>query len=250
MHRSTSGFENAFDEDERRHHETQLTRLLARGTTDFVGPTVGGRIGADDDGWREDWSLIEISDTWAVHSDNDRWWRVQAIHIEKVFKDGCRRGVTGGVVDGNKVLRYYKNNINLADPQREKPALIDGCEHKLLWPIEGQYMVLPGDSGSVVLARGEEGLDFVGGGRPPVGFANARQGYLAVVSLGTGVAAAAFHGGGLEVGVVPEITFFFLCIFFSSGGVVVGGKRGGVCFRDLEKLCFVLCRIRDPILVV
>jgi hypothetical protein len=71
-----------------------------------------------------------------------------------------------------------------------------------------------------------------------------------VVSLGTGVVAAAFHGGGLGVSVVPEITFFFLCIFFSSGEVVVGGKRGGVCFRDLEKHCFVPCRIRDPILVV
>jgi hypothetical protein len=70
--------------------------------------------------------------------------------------------VIGGVVDGNEVLGYYKNKITPADPELEKPALIDACEHKLLWPIEGQYMVLPGDSGSVVLARGEEGLDFVG----------------------------------------------------------------------------------------
>jgi hypothetical protein len=69
--------------------------------------------------------------------------------LKKVFKDGARTGLNGGIVDRNMTLAYHKRQILPADPKPEKAELIDGCRHHTVWLVQGTlYMALSGDSGS------------------------------------------------------------------------------------------------------
>ncbi|KAA8899470.1 hypothetical protein FN846DRAFT_990135 [Sphaerosporella brunnea] len=82
---------------------------------------------------------------------------------EKVFKEGATTHLTGGTVDRCQVLAYFKRTTIAAQQFNESTAVINVCEHRLVWPVdEEEHMVQARDSGRAVLVAGPTSLDVVG----------------------------------------------------------------------------------------
>ena len=156
---------------------TALEKIL--GWNNTMGRATDHRLGADDMGWREDWTILELSEESAGGNDfYDREqlkiavpglsedYQITAVRDpnfgETVFKDGARIGLTEGLVQGEDIYAFWKNSISPAPrrseaPPQDRPTIVEG-RPRAMWPIGGNAQpVDSGDSGSPVLGMGEGG---------------------------------------------------------------------------------------------
>jgi hypothetical protein len=166
---------------------TILKSLLSHWETNRIGELCTGNIGVDNQGFREDWALLDVT---GQKGRNGEWldadvleellvenWAVSVPATSEIVgsrepKDGevaIMSGATsfytvGRVQCKRKTIGYYKHTasgapIDGSDDMNE----VDVCLHYQIWPIMGKERGAgPGDSGCAVFVAEKDGLAFAG----------------------------------------------------------------------------------------
>jgi hypothetical protein len=166
---------------------TILESLLSHWETNRIGELCTGNIGVDNQGFREDWALLDVT---GQKGRNGEWldadvleellvenWAVSVPATREIVgsrepKDGevaIMSGATsfytvGQVQCKRKTMGYYKRTATGAPIDgSEDMNEVDVCLHYQIWPIMGKERGAgPGDSGSAVFVAEKDGLAFAG----------------------------------------------------------------------------------------
>jgi hypothetical protein len=164
---------------------TALQELLTQWRTNRIGEIMSGEFGADNQGFREDWAILNVTGEegrngrWLMESDlrqllEDNNKSPSSLEIvgfreprdgEMVFMLGAASFWTVARVQSNRItLGYYKrSDPSAAIYGSEDLVNVDSCKHYQLWRIPDQpFGAKSGDSGSAVFAADKDGLAFVG----------------------------------------------------------------------------------------
>jgi hypothetical protein len=164
-----------------------LKSLLSHFETNRIGELCTGKIGVDNQGFREDWALLDVT---GQEGRNGEWLDpddlkellVENLAVpvptgldvvgtrepqdgELVLMNGAASFYTVGQVQcKRKTAGYYKRTaIGAPIDGSEDMNTVDVCLHYQIWPIPGQEVgAAPGDSGSAVFVPEKDGLAFAG----------------------------------------------------------------------------------------
>jgi hypothetical protein len=170
---------------------TAAQRLVEAASTP-CGMVSTGRIGVDEQGWREDWALISLEKEY--EGDNGVFWDLEAFQsiagdnqkisgdVFKVevesgedldagrlwYKDGAMTGWSAGQVNRQELDLFLKGTaLPIAldyEEQGVHPENVVRAKVMLLEPVKGLSMAQGGDSGAAIFALTKDGKGMVWGG--------------------------------------------------------------------------------------